>query len=74
LRGNLKRRIWMTQRRKERNLTQVELAKIVNVSNRTISDIERGYKNPSGRLAMKLSDVLGVDMRKFFEDEEIKAV
>jgi DNA-binding XRE family transcriptional regulator len=59
----------MVKHRLEKDLTQVELAKKVNISNRTISEIERGNRNPSGKLAKKLADVLEVDMSKFFEEE-----
>lgn len=64
-----KRRIWMTQKRLEKQMTQIELAKKVDVSNKTISEIERGNANPSPKLAKRLAEILGVRMDKFFEDE-----
>lgn len=63
------RRLWMIQKRLEKNLTQTELAKRLQISNRTISEIERGKRNPSGKLALKLATELEVGMEKFFEDE-----
>lgn len=68
-----KRRIWMVQKRLEKDLTQIELAKLVNVSNRTISEIERGNRRPSGKLAKRLADVLEVKMEMFYEDEDESA-
>lgn len=65
-----KRRIWMIQKRLEKDLTQIELAKKVNVSNRTISEIERGNRHPSGKLAKRLADVLEVEMEMFYKDED----
>ena len=65
-----KRRIWMVQKRLEKDLTQLELADQVDVSNRTISEIERGNRHPSGKLAKKLADVLEIDMAMFFEEKE----
>lgn len=65
-----KRRIWMVQKRLEKDLTQIELAKKVNVSNRTISEIERGTRYPSGKLAKRLADVLEVEMEMFYKDED----
>lgn len=65
-----KRRIWMVQKRLEKDLTQIELAKKVNVSNRTISEIERGHRHPSGKLAKRIADILEVNMDKFYEDED----
>ena len=64
----MKRRTWLTQRRLEKGFTQIELAKKVGVSNQTISDIERGVRNPSPKLAMKISKVLGFDMSYFYKD------
>jgi len=65
-----KRRIWMVQKRLEKDLTQLELAERVDVSNRTISEIERGNRHPSGKLAKKIADVLEIDMVMFFEEKE----
>ena len=65
-----KRRLWMVQKRLEKGMTQQELAERVNVSNRSISEIERGNRNPSGKLAKRLAKELGVSMEAFFEDEE----
>lgn len=64
------RRIWMVQKRLEKDLTQIELAKQVNISNRTISEIERGRRTPSGPLAKRIADVLDVNMEDFFKDDE----
>lgn len=65
-----KRRIWMLQKRLEKDMTQIKLAEQVDVSDRTISEIERGNREPSGRLAMKIANVLGFDMSLFFEDKD----
>ena len=60
----------MVQKRLEKDLTQLELAERVDVSNRTISEIERGNRHPSGKLAKKIADVLEIDMVMFFEEKE----
>lgn len=65
------KRIWLVQKRVEKELTQIELGKLVNASNRTISEIERGNRNPSGKLARKIANVLKFDMELFFNDEDI---
>lgn len=59
----------MTQKRLEKEMTQIKLAELCNVSSKTISEIERGNKNPSPKLAKKLAKVLGVRMDKFYEEE-----
>lgn len=64
-----KRRIWFTKKRMELGITQTQLAHKLNVSNRTISNIELGKRNPSGPLAKRLADVMGFDMSMFYEDQ-----
>lgn len=55
--------------RKEQNLTQLELAVQVGITNGQISTIERGVSSPSIGTLHKISQVLGVPMAEFFEDE-----
>ncbi len=50
--------------RKEKGLSQAELAKIVGVSRNTISSIETGQFNPTAKLAL----ILCVALDKKFED------
>lgn len=46
--------------RKEKGLTQVELAAKLNVQQSTISHIENGERNPSAELLCNLAEALGV--------------
>lgn len=55
--------------RKEQNLTQLDLATQVGITNGQISTIERGVSSPSIATLHKISQVLGVPMAEFFEDE-----
>ncbi len=50
--------------RKEKELSQSELAKLVGVSRNTISSIETGQFNPTAKLAL----VLCIALDKKFED------
>lgn len=50
--------------RKEKNLSQAELAKLVGVSRNTISSIETGQFNPTAKLAL----VLCIALDKKFEE------
>ena len=50
--------------RKEKKLSQAELAKMVGVSRNTISSIETGQFNPTAKLAL----ILCVALDKKFED------
>ena len=61
-------REWLIRRRRENGFTQEKLASMVGVSKKHISAIERGYRNPSGHVAMRISKVLGFDMAYFFEE------
>lgn len=55
--------------RKEQNLTQLDLAVQVGITNGQISTLERGVSSPSISTLHKISQVLGVSMSEFFEDE-----
>ena len=50
--------------RNERNMTQLQLAEILHISDKTVSKWERGQGCPDISLLVDLSCVLGVDMEK----------
>lgn len=50
--------------RREKNMSQTELAQLVGVSRNTISSIETGQFNPTAKLAL----VLCIALDKKFED------
>lgn len=54
----------LAQIRKEKGLSQAELAKMVGVSRNTISSIETGQFNPTAKLAL----ILCIALEKKFED------
>ena len=54
----------LPQLRKEKGLSQAELAKMVGVSRNTISSIETGQFNPTAKLAL----VLCIALDQKFED------
>lgn len=54
----------LKQARKENNISQSELAKMVGVSRNTISSIETGQFNPTAKLAL----ILCIALDKRFED------
>lgn len=67
---SIQRRLWMTYLRLEKGMSQMDLAEKCGVSNRTISNIELGFRNPSGIVAKKIADTLDCDMKQFFETEK----
>lgn len=54
--------------RRQRRLTQVELAEQAEVSRETISNIERGLSTPSLQVAFDIAAVLGQDVDTLFGD------
>jgi len=58
--------------RKERNMQQAELAKLVGVRRETIGNLENGRYNPSLKLAMDIAKVFGTTVENIFtfEDDE----
>lgn len=60
--------------RKEQNLTQLELAQQVGITNGQVSTIERGVSSPSLSTLHRIARALNVPMHEFFEDEAKKDV
>jgi len=53
--------------RRSKDISQAELAKIADVDQTTISDIERGRnKNPSWKTVASISKALGVNPEELF--------
>lgn len=58
--------------RKEKSLTQIDLARQVSVSRQTIISLENGKYNPSITLAYKIAKVFGLSIEDvFIFDDEI---
>ncbi len=64
----------LRQLRKEQNLTQLELAQQVGITNGQISTIERGVSSPSLNTLHKIARALNVPIPEFFEDDRNKEV
>ena len=56
--------------RRERGITQEELAAILEVSRQTISSLEKGRYNPSILLAFKIARCFGQSIEEIFLYEE----
>jgi len=56
--------------RKNKNLSQKSLARMVGISQQHYSCIESGWRNPHQKAAKKIAKALGFDWIRFFEDEE----
>ncbi|TFD50405.1 transcriptional regulator [Cryobacterium sp. Hh11] len=57
------------ERRKERRITQAELAEQVNVSRQTIIAVEQGDYAPSVYLALRIARALGGTVEELFTNE-----
>jgi len=53
--------------RKERGLTQAQVAEMVNVATETISRLERGTAIPSLKTLEKISEALDTPLKAFFD-------
>ncbi|PBB07038.1 MULTISPECIES: helix-turn-helix transcriptional regulator [Salimicrobium] len=56
--------------RKEKNMTQQQLADKVSVSSRTIISLEKGKYNPSVLLAYKIAKIFDISIEELFTFEE----
>ncbi len=56
--------------RKERNMQQSELAKLVGVRRETIGNLENGRYNPSLKLAMDIAKVFDTTVEDIFTFED----
>ena len=61
---------YIREERTKKQLTQVQLAEMVNVSRQTIISIETCRYVPSVMLAIKLANVLGKKVETLFETEK----
>lgn len=58
--------------REERDVTQTELAKEVNIRPESINRMEKGKYNPSYKVLYDICHTLGVTMSEFFSEESDK--
>ena len=56
--------------RKERNMQQAELARLVGVRRETIGNLENGKYNPSLKLAMDIAKVFNTTVEDIFSFEK----
>jgi len=52
----------LTELRKQKNLTQAELAKILGVARTTYSSYEQGRRKPDDEIQKKIADYFGVSL------------
>ena len=57
----------LREERAKRNLTQADLAAMVDVSRKTINTVENGVFIPSTVLALRLAKALGTSVESLFQ-------
>lgn len=57
-------------KRKEKNLTQNELAKIIHITDKAISKWERGLSFPDITILIPLTEILGISLYELLKGEE----
>lgn len=67
-------RFWLKKKRKELGLTQETVAEKIGISRSYLSDIENGRTFPSGRMMLRINEVLPIflfnnDVKRDFKEE-----
>lgn len=65
-------RPWLVEKRKEKRLSQAEVATECGISRQYYSFIESGERNCPVKTAKKIADVLGFAWETFFEENDEK--
>lgn len=60
-------REWLVKARKEKRLSQVEVAKQVGISQPSYCDIENGKMSPKPVNAHRIAEILGIEWTRFYE-------
>ncbi len=69
--SNEKFGLFVTELRKEKNLTQKDLAEKLYVSDKTVSKWERGLSMPNVVLLIPIADILDVTVTELLRGEKI---
>lgn len=64
--------LFIAKLRKEKNMTQKELAEKLGVTDRAVSNWENGRRLPDVSLYKEICDILGITLNEFFAGEKIK--
>lgn len=60
-------RKWLRERRKQKSLTQQQVAIAVHITQPAYGTIEKGKRNPSVKKAKEIAQYLDFDWIRFFE-------
>lgn len=65
--------MWLEETRRDKGMTQQDLAQAIGINRASLSKLENGKMNPSIGLAKKLGKALGFEWTRFYEDTEEEA-
>ncbi len=60
----------LRDKRIKKGMNQTDLARAVNISQYSVSRIERGLRRPKVATAKKIAAVLGFDWTEFYKEED----
>jgi transcriptional regulator with XRE-family HTH domain len=64
--------MWLREARRNKGLSQKEIAKQAGISQQGYSFIESGTRTPSVPTAKRIASALGFDWQRFYEEAEEK--
>ena len=56
--------------RKQKNLSQLELADMLNITDKAVSKWERGLSKPSSSIMLELCEILGISVNELLIGEK----
>ncbi len=62
---------FIAKRRKEKNLTQAQLAEKLNITDRAVSKWETGKSMPDSSIMLELCEILGITVNELLSGEEV---
>ena len=65
---------WIKEKRIEKKLSQKQLAKLIEVSNQTICNYEKGLQHPRQKTYQKLVEVLGQPKQCVIDDKAMREI
>lgn len=65
---------YIAEKRKSKNLTQIQLGEMLNVGNKAVSKWERGVSLPDVSKYQELCDILEISLNEFFAGEDLEDI
>lgn len=62
---------FIAERRREKNLTQLQLAEMLSITDRAVSKWERGVSMPDASIMLELCSILGITVNELLSGEKI---